>query len=87
MDVVDLEVPITVSVPEFGRIVLGLERNGAYQAALAGKIPTFEVQGKKRVLVRAGLAKIANGDAEILQALTADFAVKFSRLKAKQPTA
>jgi hypothetical protein len=78
------EIPITTSVPDYGLIALGLHRNGSYEAAKAGKIPVIEVQGKKRVPVRVALARMADGDPEILRALTADFAAKFSRLKAGQ---
>jgi hypothetical protein len=68
-------------------IALGLQRNGSYEAAKVGKIPVIEVQGKKRVPVRAALAKMAGGDPEILRALTADFAVKLSRLNAEKAAA
>jgi hypothetical protein len=84
MDTDDFDVPITTSVPDFGLIALGLHRNGSYSAANAGKIPVIEVQGKKRVPVRVALAKMADGDPEILRALTADFAAKFFKLKSCQ---
>ena len=87
----EYEIPITASVPEFGLIALGLNRAGSYEAAKSkedGKIPAvipvIEVQGKKRVPVRVGLARLAGGDPEILKAMIADFAAKFSRLKAEQ---
>jgi len=85
----DHEVPITASVPEYGLIALGLNTGGSYEAAKAkpgrpAKIPVMEVQGKKRVPVRAALNELAGGDPEILKALVADFAAKFWRLKAKQ---
>jgi hypothetical protein len=80
----DNEIPITASVPEYGLIALGLNRFGSYEAAKAGKIPVIEVQGKKRVPVRVGLARLAGGDPEILKAMIADFAVKFGRLRAEQ---
>jgi hypothetical protein len=80
----DEGIPITVSVPDFGLIALGLQRNGAYEAAKAGKIPVIEVQGKKRVPLRVALAKMAGGDAETLRAMTEDFAAKFRQLTAGQ---
>ena len=85
----EYEIPITASVPEYGLIVLGLKTGGSYEAAKdkpdkPAKIPVIEVQGKKRALVRVGLARLAGGDPEILNALIADFALKYWRLKAKQ---
>lgn len=73
----NLDVPITVSVPEYGLIALGLARSGSYEAAKTGIIPVIEVQAKKRVPVRAALSKLAGGDQEVLKSLTEDFAVKY----------
>ena len=42
----------TMSVPEAGR-VLGLCRNGAYNAAARGEIPVIRIGRKLRVPVRA----------------------------------
>jgi hypothetical protein len=84
MNPTECEIPITTSVPEFGLIALGLNRGGSYEAAKVDKIRVIEVQGKKRVPVRAALNELAGGDPEILKALVADFAVRFWRLKAKQ---
>lgn len=77
--------PITTSVPEYGLIALGLQRNGSYEAAKAGVIPVIEVQGKKRVPVRSALQRLAAGDPETLRALAADFAFKFSQMKGIAP--
>ena len=81
MDTNDRGLPITTSVPEYGLIALGLQRNGSYDAAKAGVIPVIEVQGKKRVPVRAALRKLAGDDPGVLDALASDFALKFSQMK------
>jgi hypothetical protein len=73
--------PITTSVPEYGLIALDLQRSGSYEAAKAGVFPVIEVQGKKRVPVRAALRKLAGDDPEVLKAVASDFASKFLRLK------
>jgi hypothetical protein len=36
----------TATVPDVGRICFGLSRNGAYNAAKAGGIPTIKVGGQ-----------------------------------------
>jgi hypothetical protein len=84
MNTSDRDIPITTSVPDYGFIALGLQRNGSYEAAKAGIFPVIEVQGKKRVPVRAALSKLAGDDPEVLKAITDDFASKFSRLKADE---
>ena len=81
MDTTSHNLPITVSVPEYGLIALELQRNGSYEAAKAGVIPVIEVQGKKRVPVRAALRKLAGDDPNVLKAVVDDFALKFFRLK------
>jgi len=77
----DRDIPITTSVPDYGFIALGLQRNGSYEAAKAGIFPVIEVQGKKRVPVRAALSKLAGNDPDVLRAVTEDFASKLFRLK------
>ena len=47
------EAPITLSVPEAGRRYFGLCRNGAYDAAKRGDIPTIRIGRLLRVPVRA----------------------------------
>jgi hypothetical protein len=47
------EAPITISVPEAGRRYFGLSRNGAYDAAARGEIPTIKIGRLLRVPVRA----------------------------------
>jgi hypothetical protein len=45
--------PLTLSVPEAGKRYFGLSRNGSYNAAAAGTIPTMRVGKLLRVPVRA----------------------------------
>ena len=45
--------PKTVSVPEAGRIYLGLGRDASYEAAKRGDIPFIQVGRKKRVPIAA----------------------------------
>lgn len=45
--------PLTLSVPEAGKKYFGLSRNGAYDAAERGDIPTIKVGRLLRVPVRA----------------------------------
>jgi hypothetical protein len=45
--------PLTMSVPEAGRKYFGLSRNGSYDAAERGEIPTIKVGRLLRVPVRA----------------------------------
>ena len=52
------EAPITLTVPEAGRRYFGLSRNGAYDAAHRGDIPTIKVGRLLRVPVRALEAKL-----------------------------
>jgi excisionase family DNA binding protein len=47
------EAPLTISVPEAGEKYLGLSRNGSYDAAARGEIPTIKVGRLLRVPVRA----------------------------------
>jgi hypothetical protein len=45
--------PLTISVPEAGRRYFGLSRNGSYDAAARGDIPTIKIGRLLRVPVRA----------------------------------
>jgi hypothetical protein len=45
--------PLTMSVPEAGKKYFGLSRNGSYDAADRGEIPTIKVGRLLRVPVRA----------------------------------
>ena len=49
---------LTISVPEAGARYYGLSRNGSYEAARRGDIPTIKVGRLKRVPVRALEAKL-----------------------------
>jgi hypothetical protein len=44
---------LTISVPEAGARYYGLSRNGSYEAAARGEIPTIRIGRLKRVPVRA----------------------------------
>jgi hypothetical protein len=44
--------PLTLSVPEAGRKYFGLSRNGSYDAAARGDLPTIQVGRLLRVPVR-----------------------------------
>ena len=45
--------PLTMSVPEAGWKYLGLSKNGSYDAANRGEIPTIKIGKLRRVPVRA----------------------------------
>jgi len=45
--------PLTLSVPEAGEKYFGLSRNGSYDAASRGDIPTIRIGKLLRVPVRA----------------------------------
>jgi hypothetical protein len=47
------EAPLTISVPEAGKRYFGLSRNGAYDAAKRGQIPTIRIGRLLRVPIRA----------------------------------
>ena len=47
------EAPLTLSVPEAGKRYFGLSRNGAYDAATRGDLPTIRIGRLLRVPVRA----------------------------------
>ena len=46
------ESPLTISVPEAGEKYFGLSRNGAYDAAARGDLPTIRIGRLLRVPVR-----------------------------------
>jgi len=46
-------VPLTLSVPEAGKKYFGLSKNGSYDAADRGEIPTIKIGKLRRVPVRA----------------------------------
>jgi hypothetical protein len=47
------ETPLTLSVPAAGKKYFGLSRNGAYDAAARGDLPTVRIGRLLRVPVRA----------------------------------
>jgi hypothetical protein len=47
------DTPITMSVPEAGKLYFGLSRNGSYDAAMRGDLPTIKIGRPIRVPVRA----------------------------------
>jgi hypothetical protein len=47
------EAPLTISVPAAGTKYFGLSRNGAYDAAARGDLPTIRIGRLLRVPVRA----------------------------------
>jgi excisionase family DNA binding protein len=51
---------LTYSVPEAGRLI-GLSRNGAYEAAARGDIPTVRI-GRKLFVPRAALNRLLEAD-------------------------
>lgn len=83
MDASEHDIPVTVSVPEYGEAALGLGRNPSYAAAIAGVIPTVEVQGKKRVPLRVALLRLAGDDPALLEAVTKDFLLKLRKCQKK----
>ena len=52
--------PLTLSVPEAGMKYFGLSRNGSYDAAMRGDLPTIKVGRLLRVPVRA-MEKMLDG--------------------------
>jgi hypothetical protein len=47
------ELPLTMTVPEAGKLYFGLGRCGSYAAAQRGDIPTIQIGKLLRVPVRA----------------------------------
>src|SRR5262249_58125351 len=54
------EAPLTLSVPEAGRKYFGLSRNGSYNAAAKGDLPTVRIGKLVRVPVRLLEAMLDN---------------------------
>jgi hypothetical protein len=59
------DLPLTVSVPVFGRVAYNLGRNASYDASKRGQIPTIEIGGMKRVPVRPALKPLIADGADI----------------------
>jgi hypothetical protein len=73
--------PLTLSVPLFGRLVFDLSDNSAYAAAERGDIPTILMGRLKRVPVRQALRQIAGGDPELAEAIGKDLLNKLEKLE------
>jgi hypothetical protein len=71
--------PLTMSVPTYGRLVFDISENSAYAAAERGDIPTIPMGGKKRVPVRVALGRLAGNDPALLEALTRDLMSKLDK--------
>jgi hypothetical protein len=74
--------PLTMSVPQFARLVFDIGLNSAYAAAERGDIPTILMGGKKRVPVRIALRQLAGDDAALLEAITRDLLIKLEKAAA-----
>jgi hypothetical protein len=68
--------PLTLSVPQWGRLAFEISENPAYAAADRGDIPTIEMGGKRRVPVRVALRQLAGDDPAVLEAVTEDLRAK-----------
>lgn len=53
------DLPLTCSVPEFGKAAYDLNEFGSYAAANRGEIPTIRIGRLKRVPLRVALAPLA----------------------------
>jgi hypothetical protein len=72
---------LTVSVPAFGYGVYDLGRNASYEAAKRGAWATVDVQGKKKVVWRTELRRLAGDDPAVFEAMVKDFLMKLRKLK------
>ncbi len=55
------KMPKTMSVPEAGKVYYGLSKNGSYEAARRGDIPTMRVGRLLRVSVAVMDRKVSEG--------------------------
>ena len=74
--------PLTMSIPLFGKLVFDLGEAKSYEAAIRGDIPAITLGGKKRVPVRLALQQLAGGDLGILDALMKDLSAKLEKVAA-----
>lgn len=74
----EIPLPLTMSVPKFGKLVFEIGENSSYAAAERGDIPTVEMGGKKRVPVRVALRRVAGNDDALLETLTKDLLAKLN---------
>lgn len=56
--------PKTMSVPEAGRVYLGIGRDASYEAAKRGEIPVMQIGRLKRVPIAAMERKLEQAGAE-----------------------
>ncbi len=56
------KIPKTISVPEAGKIYYNLSKNGSYEAARRGEIPTIRVGRLLRVPVAVMERKVGEAD-------------------------
>jgi hypothetical protein len=61
------DAPLTLSVPEAGRKYFGLSRNGSYDAAARGDIPTIPVGRLLRVPIRLMERMLENAGKDTLR--------------------
>jgi hypothetical protein len=71
--------PLTLAVPEYGRLVFNIGEASSYAAADRGDIPTIEMGRLRRVPVRIALRRLAGDDVGMLEALTKDLSAKLER--------
>ena len=64
--------PLTMSIPLWGRLVYGIGEASSYAGADRGDFPTIKMGRLRRVAVRAGLRKLAGDDPAVLEAVTKD---------------
>jgi hypothetical protein len=65
---VSAQIPLTMSVPEAGKMFFNLSRNGSYAAALRGDIITVRVGRLRRVPVEAQKRKLERDAAAAIPA-------------------
>jgi Helix-turn-helix domain len=59
------DLPLTLTVPEAGKKYFGLSRNGAYDAAARGDLPTIKIGRLLRVPTRALEAMLDGASAKV----------------------
>jgi len=74
--------PLTLSVPQYGKMVYGIGENSSYAAADRRDFPTIKMGGLRRVPVRAGLRQLAGNDPAVLDAMTKDLCAKLDKATA-----
>lgn len=67
------DLPLTVTIPVWGRIAYGIGRNASYEAAKRGDFPMIEIGGSKRVPVRVALKTLVGEGAVDLGGILARF--------------